>query len=119
MSMEELDVAEMACDILRNQVKQLQTEFDGLKARFGFDEKKITDSGQVTHRWIIVKKPNTIPYVIKPLKNSHQGIVDMLQENQTIYPEAETIVAYLAYGGQLWVENGKEILALEQALNNE
>ena len=66
-------------------------------------------SDQVEKRWIIVRKPNQIPIVKTPV-NSYEGVLEMTEELYKLYPNAELTVVELAYGQQLWVTDGKEVL---------
>ncbi len=99
---------------LKSDKKKLVDELKEIKLQYSHDDTKNTE--QVLHRWIIVKGENQVPYVVKPLKNSCQGVIDMLLEIKRCFPTAETVTAELVYGGQLWVNSGKEILAINQSI---
>jgi hypothetical protein len=71
-------------------------------------EKPIAD--QVLKRWLIVRKPREIPCTTLPLQNTHEGMIDLLREVIALYPDAQLTVAELAYGNNLWVSDGQEVM---------
>ena len=79
-------------------------------------------SDQVIKRWIIVRHPGKIP-IIKIPTNTCDGMVEMLKEIYDLYPEAQLTAVQLAYGNQLWVDDGKDyidrIKVYEEALDDE
>lgn len=77
---------------------------------------------QIIKRWIIVREPNKIPVVKIPI-NTCDGMVEMLKEIYKLYPKAQLTAIQLAYGNQLWVDDGKDyidrIKVYDEALEDE
>ena len=68
----------------------------------------------VSGHWIILRRPNCAPEVKVP-QNDHQGVTAMLRELHRLYPEAQTTVVRLAYGGDMWADDGREWLMIADA----
>ena len=67
--------------------------------------------------WIIVKNPGVIPIVKQP-GHGNDRLIKMLEELKEYNPEAELIVASLAYGNQLWVESGEKVLIEHEVITD-
>lgn len=76
-------------------------------------------SGCVLKRFIIGTKPGKIPWLKLPMHNNHEGLISTVRELQANEPEdAQFIVCELTYTDELWISDGREVLAMEAALSD-
>ena len=68
-------------------------------------------SDQVLKTWIIISKPGIEPFIKIPMENKE---TEMLRELQEIHPEANLIVAQLAYGNYLWLTSSVRWLSEDE-----
>lgn len=72
----------------------------------------------VKARFIIILRKDFIPTKKGPLKSDDQ-VTEYLKELPKHYPDAEFIVAQIAYGDDLWLTTAREWLWIEEARKQE
>ena len=72
-------------------------------------------SSQVKKTWIIVSQHGLEPFIKIPMEDKE---AEMLKELKELHPDADLIVAQLAYGHNLWLTSGECWLLLAEAKEN-
>ncbi len=74
------------------------------------------EDGSARRTWIIVHEPGLVPQTKRPPDQSHMGVITFLRELMANRAsETRFIIAVLSYGFDLWVQDGREFLAIDAA----
>lgn len=72
----------------------------------------------VQRRHIIIKRPGLAPVTKSPI-NTHGGMIDMLKEIESLYPDATVLAVEVTWSGNIWVHEAKEVLMCHAAATGE
>jgi len=71
----------------------------------------------ILKRWIIVHAPGKTPTIKHPV-NSDDGLIEMLQEMISLYPNYKYTVIRLVYGNNIWVDDGVDYIHNDIKMEN-
>jgi hypothetical protein len=69
----------------------------------------------IKKRFVICVKEGHIPQLFKPMQETDMGLIRCLEECEQHQSDKIAIVAELTWNDELWVESGKEALAIHRA----
>ena len=78
-------------------------------------ERLVMPDAQVLPTWIILRKPGKNPESKRPV-GGECGLIKMLRDLFNYHPEAQLTIIRIAFGNDIWVEDGQTYLNIHDTM---